>query len=375
MNTAVQVNQEDIVIRLWDENEFAHGKEVWNDLLARSCANPLFMSWSWHHCWWQTYKKEDDRLKIWAAYADGKLVGLAPLYLEKTAYLRNMVPVRRLQFLGKRFSGSAGIRTEYISMISDRDFGKPVIRALISDLTQSKCWDELNLSDMDIRADSYPLLLAELKKQNMYGRVESEGAPYTIPSIGSFSDYLSKLGKNTRLKLFNRRKLLGTMGDVRVQPFDEESKELFFDQINHWHIQRWGGEAFNLTRKNFLFDLYQTSDGEISLEHSSMLLLDGEPLSVAINLTTGGKIYNIQLGFRESFDKRIGLGTLHLGYLIESAFESDGVEMVDFLEGEGKNSNYKSRIATEDGSFVSARWFRPFYLKALFKLYDSRFRR
>lgn len=374
MNTAAQISQSDIVVRLWQEEDFADGKAAWDNLLARSKANPLFMSWSWHRCWWQSYGDTSDQLKIWAAYAHGRLVGLAPFYLEKASYFRNMLPVKRLQFIGKRFNGRGGIRAEYLSLISDSCCSVEVIRALVSNIILSKCWSELNLSDFDVNCESYTILVDELKRAGMYGRHEASGAPYAVETEGEFQDYLAALGKNTRLKLFNRRKLLATMGEASHKAVCDQTIDSFFDQINVWHQQRWGSEAFSQSRKRFLIEICNQSNGDISLRHSSILLLDDEPLSVAINLTAGQTLYNIQLGFKENFDKRIGLGTLHLGYVLEAAYDADEVTKVDFLEGEGKNSNYKSRIAQADGQFESTRWLRPIHLKTLFKFYDSKLR-
>jgi len=84
-----------------------------------------------------------------------------------------------------------------------------------------------------------------------------------------------------------------------------------------------------------------------------------------------GKIYNIQLGFLDGLDKKISLGTLHLGYAIEMAFESEEIRSFDLLAGEGKKSNYKSHLAQKHATLESIQILRKPIIRLLYFVNDS----
>ena len=107
------------------------------------------------------------------------------------------------------------------------------------------------------------------------------------------------------------------------------------------------------------------------LKCSSLLKVDKKPVSAMVNIFLDGKIYNIQLGFLEGFDKRISLGTLHLGYTIEMAFESDKITSLDFLAGEGKSSNYKSHLAQKHSTLESLQILKNPIVRLLYCVNDS----
>jgi hypothetical protein len=89
-----------------------------------------------------------------------------------------------------------------------------------------------------------------------------------------------------------------------------------------------------------------------------------------LNLLVGGKIYNIQLGYVEDFDRKISLGTLHLGHAIERAFENPNIHSFDLLAGEGKNSDYKKRLADPESNLESTMVIRSPIVKIVYKLND-----
>jgi predicted N-acyltransferase len=204
---------------------------------------------------------------------------------------------------------------------------------------------------------------------------ESSNPTYVVDCTKSFDDYLASLGKNTRLRLYNRRKLFEQMGTVSLEPLTKANRREFFEVINIWHGQRWGKPAFKDQAQQFLNSVFTLEPLGMSLAHSTLLKLNDRPISVMIDVLVNGRLYNIQQGYIEDFDKRISVGTLHLGYQIEAAFEDKAILQFDLLEGEGKNTNYKCRLARENVVLQSTRWCRSFLLKGLFALYDNSFRR
>jgi CelD/BcsL family acetyltransferase involved in cellulose biosynthesis len=68
-----------------DESGFDVLKEEWNDLLARSRFNTIFLTWEWQTTWWQHLGRGRGPLYILAGRDAGRLVAIAPLYLSEDA--------------------------------------------------------------------------------------------------------------------------------------------------------------------------------------------------------------------------------------------------------------------------------------------------
>ena len=55
-------------------------------------------------------------------------------------------------------------------------------------------------------------------------------------------------------------------------------------------------------------------------------------MSVLYDIQAGGRVYNLQAGYEESFHHKLSLGTLHLGYAIEQAFQVSSISRYDLLQ-------------------------------------------
>lgn len=85
-------------------------------------------------------------------------------------------------------------------------------------------------------------------------------------------------------------------------------------------------------------------------EPQLLALRCGEQLiSVLYNVKYQGCVYNLQSGFEESFHPKLAIGTLHLGYAIERAFQEEGTQTFDMLAGSGKtkttNNAWQPRVS------------------------------
>lgn len=77
--------------------------------------------------------------------------------------------------------------------------------------------------------------------------------------------------------------------------------------------------------------------------------------------------YNIQSGYKEDFDKKIALGSLHFGYLIEEFFYDNAVDQFDLLAGRGKSSNYKESFRGAPENFFTVQVFPSGALRRIVK--------
>ena len=354
------------VLKRWTEQDFHNNKVLWDTLIEHSGADRLFLSWSWMNQWWQDHKTPQCTLCIFALYSGKTLLGVAPLYIERDTYVRGLLRTRRLQFIGKRLSYSSGIRSEYMGFIVHQSYEQPVMERLLDAIAREPSWSELALFDVDETSSLYKALPHWAAARAYHKRHEQAGPTYVVDCRKRLADYLASLGSNTRLKLYNRRKVLEQKGRVELVPLTEVTWQTLIDSVLHWHQGRWSKCVFGNSSMAFL----RAVTSMPALRDSSLLMLDGVPVSVMVNVRAGKTVYNIQLAFNDDLDKRISMGTLHLGYVIEQMFLDPAVERFDLLIGKGKHSNYKSHIATQGPMLVSDRWIRRRPLKWGFQLYD-----
>ena len=357
----------------WDENLFLSSQDEWQKLLENSNADPFFMSWQWMSQWWINWgSRSSDKLYLIAIYLKDELVGIAPLYIYEATYLKGWISIKRLQFLGSRFSGSSGTRSEYLGTIVKRGLETEVNSLISQVILKNRGWDEIILSDL-VKSDCfYQIIIDDADNNNLRTRKLESEASYSIRTRGSFTKYLESLGKNTRLKLFNRRKALAELGSISLEYVDLRKGDEIFQGINEFHLSRYGKPAFSELNIAILRKVIDSLPEAARLKCSSLLKVDKRPVSAMVNIFLEGRIYNIQLGFQEDLDKRISLGTLHLGYTIEMAFKSEEITCFDLLAGQGKSSDYKSRVARQHSILESFQILRNPIIRLIYFVNDKR---
>ncbi len=373
MSTYVKMSN--ITSQFWSEAEFEQSRDSWNELLSNSDADPVFMSWDWLHSWWRAFRYPKSQLRLIAVYDEQTLIGLAPLYIEKDRFFKGIFPTNRLQFLGKRYAGEAGTRTEYVDFILRKGRQKLALKAIFKAIEADFCWSEFILGDFNGDSQNFPLIKEWFNRNGWYGVHEGASPTFTVNCKNSFETYLQGLGKNTRLKLFNRRKKLQQMGKVSLTPITADNFVLFSNLLNQFHLKRWQSPALDHDNLAFFRDALGFDYQRLKLDFSSILMLDERPLSVMVNVNVDNVVYNIQLGYEETFDPKISLGTLHLGYALEQAFNHPQITTFDFLVGQGKHTDYKRHLSKKATLLETSRWFRRLPQKPMFQLRDLLFGR
>lgn len=231
-------------------------------------------------------------------------------------------------------------------------------------------WDQLLIPDVLVNSTFYPQVMAAAKKHGLGVRLMDKATTYAVDlQADSFASYLSRLGSNTRLKLFNKRKKLQQMGSVQRVNLWPRLDE-FIEILNGFHQVRWGKPCYqgrNLQQIKLFLHAIVAEGGQPEL---SVIYCNDRPISAVLDLQYRQRIYNIQSGYLEEFSGGISLGTLHFGFQLEQAFES-GALYYDFMAGNGKNGNYKASLATASDSFVSLMLVRNPLLKLIYRVNDG----
>jgi len=280
--------------------------------------------------------------------------------------------VKRIQFLGTAYQSISSIRTEYLSVIYRDGCLDKVYTSIKKFINENVLWDEFIFKDINEKL--YHQIFFPPKHYHVDGLLRTVGSDIGCKintQDQNFKNYIANLGKNTRLRIFNRRIKLSELGCVKVEYFGYENKLEMFSLLNDFHVSRWGKACFSVDSLGFHGKLI---DSLHLLDCFSVLKIGGKPVSILYNITINNIVYNLQSGFVENFHKGISLGTLHLGYEIERSFENKDLVYFDLLAGHGKNINYKARLNGVPVKFISIQIVKTKWLVLLYKIKDLFFK-
>ena len=358
-----------VTIQPWNIQEFKEKKIEWTDLLNSSDADKLFLSWEWQYSWWDTFAPLHNLdLTLLAAYDKHNiLIGIAPLYTIKSK-TKKFINTKQLQFIGNICRGKSTMLTEFIDFIVARENSSNIKHAFLEYINKKLEWDEFHLPELKKESSTYSFLIKANTLPNSHIRIVDEYKSYYVDTTSQFSNYISQRGKNTRLRMFNRRKVLNAKGDLTIRRAAESEIDEHFELLNDLHQKRWGKKIF--TGERLIFNTNVAKEmAKRGCLNFSVLLMNNEPISIQFNYIVNHHEYNIQAGFEEEFDKKIALGYLHFGYEVETAFENETL-IYDFLAGEGKNTNYKERLTDTFHDMIQLQIIRKRSLKYLYLIND-----
>jgi len=327
------------------EEELKYSQKLWDGLLKQSTANPLFMSWHWQSSWWAVWgNRLNLNLHCFFIYQADRLVGIVPLFRIQ----RSWFGPSEYQFLGNAWRIAPSVRSEYIEPILEKNHVASLYDFLQSCISRGPFWSRLIVPDHVGPIKTWRQALVRQRDRG-----------YRIETQGELGDYLNSLGKNTRLRAFNRMSyLIKTYPSAQWGRFGCSHEELknFFGQLNDFHRARWGRPCFLPEAVEFHCRLIKSAGKEIKpLLH--YLEVEGQIRSLSYNLLVGNTMYNIQSGFQAGFDRKISLGTLHFGKLISLCFSDKGIHALDLLAGRGKKTDYKNHFRGDTVEFNTLELF------------------
>jgi len=350
--------------------QFESMKDEWTQLLEYYDDATLFNTWEWQYTWWDTWGCDlgGELYLVLAKNKSGELIGIAPMYKYKYCALKGMLNYYKIQFIGSSASLKGTVRSEYLDFICASD--DPLVVQVLWDYIYSDThWSKALLPD--IRTNS--ILFANISNKDFMGRCYVRAilkdVGVKIDTTYSLDKYKKELGKNTRLASFNRRKRLEKLGEISIVCGSKLRKENPLSLLNAFHDERWGKHCFDDQAKLFHENI-TSLEAVVNGVKFCEILLNGNPVSIVYNIDYKGVRYNIQLGFTALDDKKISVGSLQLGYAIEDAFNTQGVNCFDLLAGDGKNSFYKKRFHGKSYRLYTLEVIRSPLLGFIYRGYD-----
>jgi CelD/BcsL family acetyltransferase involved in cellulose biosynthesis len=212
-------------IRLIKDGEgFASLEPFWNQLVRASVASTCHSTFEWLFTWWRHFSA-DKRLLLIAAYEDGMLAGLAPLYVDE-----HSDGFRDLHFIGQGLS-------DYADLITPRD--RPnVAESLVSavlDLRSS--WDGMDLEEIPARSPNKAFLDSAIEADNIPAAWQrTVRCPY-LPIETGWEEFYGTMGKGFRHEVRNKLNRWNSRGSGRIEGFElryvdrREVDSMFVDEV------------------------------------------------------------------------------------------------------------------------------------------------
>lgn len=307
--------------------------EEWDDLLRRSATNHIFSTWEWQSTWWEAYQPGE----LWVLAAredDGRLIGLAPLFIEDNADHGRMV----------RYIGCVDV-TDYLEVIVDKDRADEVLGCLAYYLGNARRrYDRLSLCNNPEDSVSLQLFPKKLSQNGLEVSVEQQEVCPIIYLPDNFETYLDNLDKKQRHEI--RRKIRRAEGAPEnvgwyiVGPKHDINVELdrFLSLMAASHPEK---AEFLRDPKNIAFF---KSIVPLAYERGwlqlNFLTIGGVAAATYLNFDFGGCILVYNSGLLPNEYGQLSPGIVLLAHNIKHAIDT-GHKVFDFLRG---NESYKYRM-------------------------------
>jgi CelD/BcsL family acetyltransferase involved in cellulose biosynthesis len=314
--------------------------QEWWALWRRLPETTPFQSPAWLIPWWRSFRPGE--LRTIAAEADGRLVGLAPLYLETGPLGRRLLPV------GVSLS-------DYLDWLLDPDCSEAAGAAIMSHLAEADwAWDVMELQELSPGAAALSLGLAPGLSESA-----AEDSPCPVLALPASGDRLrAALPSGQRRKLNLARNRAARAGGVCVRQADAGSAPSQLEALIALHRARWrsrgsSGVLDGAAVRRF----HRAAVGplvEAGLARFYALELEGRPIAAYYGFQHAGRALAYLTGFDPQYE-RLSPGTLLVGHALESAI-AEGAREFHFLRG---REAYKYRWGARD------RWNRRRLIRRL----------
>lgn len=321
-----------IKARLWDDFAFSTGnKALWNELLDKSAADPVFGNFAWAMLWWKFLSGSHDRLRVIRIIKDEKIIGLAPMFLTTAKWGP----------LNARVIAQAGFATgEYVDLLlPDPDCA----HVLLERLLDFDDWDVCSLNRLPNVSSTLPKIKTAAKKLGLWVLAEPEQACPFLELKDGYEPFMGKrFSSKFRSRIRRMTRHLQKMGEHRFEIIrDPASVDAVFEKIINLEKISWKGrEGKGLftdpAKQKFFYEIAMT------LAHSKccaihLQWLDNRLLSYHFGFIAQNQYYDYSLAFDPEFGK-YSPGLLSLADLLNQCFDA-GLSRLDFLRGA---ENYKA---------------------------------
>jgi CelD/BcsL family acetyltransferase involved in cellulose biosynthesis len=311
---------------LTTDAEFDALRPEWDELLEASAQRVFFLRWHWNRTWWRFYAPPGSHLLLVTCRdAGGRLVGLAPFYLQTRRYF-GVVTLREVCFLG---TGTALKTSEYLDIIARRGSETAVGAAAAAALRARGGWDRLWLWCVPVESATVPAFRAALGTGGTQAMCDRA---HVIDTSGDWERTKRSFRHDVDRAI---RQALGEPGSrvTRVQSVEELEPAL--DDLVRVHQARWRTKGQPGSFAFPHFDAFLRQVARDSFEHGRLglwrLTLGGTCAAALIAFVDFGTVHYFQSGFDP--DSPHSLGQVMVGLAIRDCVAAEQITCFDLMGG------------------------------------------
>lgn len=317
-----------------DNDEFIKLEHDWNRLAENLITVNKF---DWLYKWWQ-YNKNGNDLRILAASENGKILGIAPIYIENTRALK-FIPFKVLKFLGGKIS-------DFLDFLIDEDENREIIFKALFDFAVNELG--VDLFQFQQIKSSYPnfdLWQKYIDQNKNELSWTKECLSLKLGDYNSYQDFYSRMNKSLKKTLKLSENRLNKNGVDIQYVFKKDIEEEDINIIADINIKRQEFLADKSEAKRFSYfispqtrsfikDYFCSSDSTLL----GYMKCNGKVISYTLSFLDKRIISFWSTGFDPDYDMYSPTKLL-INEEIKSAFENN-YEYFDFMRG---NDKYKQQ--------------------------------
>ena len=331
------------ICRSWEELEGF--RERWNSLLRANPASSIFQTQEWLASWWQAYGQNRDLFALVFADSTGAIVGIAPLYADRTRFLG-------LSLTTLRMVGAGSGDSDGLDFITAPGHASNCAKAFIAWLVTQKEWHVCALETLPQHSPLAECLAREAQASGM--RTDSTLTPNFIIDLPStWPQYVSSLDSSFRPLLTRYPRRLQSRFTVKFSRCEDvDNLKTQLQILFELHQMRWTGRgetgAFaGNARRDFYYRMATAFLQRGWLEFWQ-LELNGETVGAQFCFRYNDTVSLLQEGFHPKYAAE------KIGYALKAHFLEEmirtGARRYDFLGGADP---YKSKFGAHQESYLN----------------------
>ena len=342
-----------------DYSEFKDCKDRWEDLLSRSHADNIFLTYDWiDACIRHFFNKE--KLLILNIYDDDKLAGIAPLMIRRHKYFG--LPVKSICFIGTGIS-------DRMDFILDGEKEGMISLAMDYLMGIRQEWDFVDLEEMPEGSGTFQAIEEYLAKNRIVNTISPSKKSFYIGMDGAKESICQEFSKKFHRKLKQvNNKYHGLNFSFERYAGSRITKDRVFSELNFIEGKSWkGDEHSGIFSKPASIEFHKEIFSKFSkggLIDLSILNLDSKPIAYMYNYLYGKRSYSYNLAYDKEYFN-LSPGTLLMLWALADSLSRDIIEF-DFARGE---EDWKARFTGDFRLHNRARIFKnTVYSRALYYL-------
>jgi len=297
----------------------------WDDLLARSASDTVFLTWDWLWTWWEVYGADLEPC-VATVREDGRLVAAAPLKIEERR--RYGLTFRQLEFIG---TGRA-VCPDFLDLVVEAGRERELVPVLVDALETGRRWDKLALTDVPEDSPVRAALTATLGAGGLRPRSEVGCVCPYLPLPATWPELEARLTHNFRR---NHRKKRRRLGAVLVQWRDGADVGAAIATLAQLHQERMetSGRGGNFRRPDYraFHERFAERAARRGWLYVAFLERGGKAIAARYGFVYRGTYYAYQSGFDPAAADD-SPGEVLLGMVIEDLI-ARGIREFNFLRG------------------------------------------